>query len=101
MSLRKTNRLTGSAAKIEQLGAAYLGASGRNDIYDIRRIERENTLNTLIANHTANSKHFVDAVSLTGNDHAREQLDTGLGTFHNTAMYINIVAHFKVRHFFF
>jgi hypothetical protein len=100
MSLCQANGLTGSAAKEEQLCPAYLGASDRYDINDIRRVQREYTLNTLIADHTANGEHLIDAAAFTGDYNAGKHLHTGFIAFNDLAMHFYSVAYLEVRHFF-
>jgi hypothetical protein len=99
--LRKLDRLADTVAQIIQLRPACLTAAGRSDINDIGRMERENTLDTLIIDDAAHGEHLVDADAFAGDHGTAEDLRTGLIALDDLAMHIDGIADLKVRCFLF
>jgi hypothetical protein len=99
MPLGKADGLAASAAEEVELGSAYLRASDGYNVNNVRGVKREHTLDTLVANHSANGEHLIGAAAPAGNYHTGKHLNTGFSAFNDLAMHFYSVAYLEVRHF--
>jgi hypothetical protein len=81
-----------------QFCSPCLTASHRPDIYDVRRMNREDSLYALSCDNPPYGEGLVNAASLSGNYRAGEYLDSFFIAFFNPAAYINHIAYFEIRH---
>jgi len=98
MALRQFNALAGSLSEIIEFRTPCLAASNRPDVYYVRRVQREDSLDTLISDNTPNCKSLVYPAAFARNHRARKDLSADLVAFLNLAMYIDRIAYLKIGH---
>ena len=86
-----------SRAKVIQLGSSGLAASGRLDIDDVGRVQREYPFDAFARDDSADGERRIDAPAFSGDDRTRENTDTFFVAFLDSAMNVNYVADFKMR----
>jgi len=87
----------GPLSQVVQLRAFGFAAAQRSDVEDIGTMQREDTLNTFVADDSANCEHLVYATTLAGDDSAGEDLYPLLVALDNPAMYIYRITDFEMR----
>ncbi len=92
--------LAGSLAEEIEFCASCFAASGRLDIDDIGRMKREDTLDALVGDDSADSEGFVDASASAGDYRAGKYLDAFFIAFPDSAAHIYGIAYFKMRYIF-
>jgi tRNA(His) 5'-end guanylyltransferase len=80
--------------------ASCFSASDGSYVNDVRRMDREDSFDTLVAYDASDSESLVYSASPAGYDGSAEELDTGLGAFNDAALHFHDVTYFKIRHFF-
>ena len=75
--------LTCELAQVVQLSATYLTDLVDLDAIDVRRLDREDTLDTYSARHLANGEALLVTMTTNLDDDATIELDTLLGTLDN------------------
>ena len=72
--LGELDGLAGPITQIIELGSPGPAASNRLDIEDIGRMQREDSFDALVTDHSPNGEVFVNAPSFAGNDRAGKYL---------------------------
>ena len=100
VAMRQPYRLTRSIPQKIQLCASDLAASYRADVKDIRRVQREDSLDTLVAHHPADREGLVDPTAFAGDHSTRKNLRAFLVTLFYPAANVNRIAYFETRYIF-
>jgi len=95
--MRKFDGFTDAVAKEVEFCTSCLSAPDRNDIDYVRRMQREDTLNTFAADYAANGYRFVDPAALTADYGTAEYLNTSFFTFLDPAVNLYGIAYFEIR----
>jgi len=86
--------------QVEKLCPSCLSASDSLYLRDIRRIQREDTLDTLVSDDPPDDESFVNSPSFTRDYGPGEYLNPLLAAFLDLAMNINGIAHFEMWNVF-
>ena len=89
--------LAGELAQIIQLGATHLTDLVHCDAVDVRRLNRENSLNTYSAGHLANGETLLVAVSADLDDNAAIRLHALFVTLDNAVCHGHCVTGLELR----
>ena len=89
--------LTGPFTQVVELGPPGLAASDRPDIEDIGRMQRENSFDSLVTDHSPDRKGLVNAPSFAGDYRAGKYLRSLLVALFDTAMNLDDIAYLEVR----
>ena len=95
--LFESDGLAGPVTQIIKLGSPGLTTSDRFDIEDIGRIQREDSFDTLVTDHSPDREVFIDAPAFAGNDRAGKYLCPLFVALFNTAMNLDDIAYLEVR----
>ena len=98
VSVSEADGLAGSLAKVIEFCASCFAAADRLDIDDVRRMQREDSLDALVIDDPPHSECFADAAASSGNYSAGEYLYTLFVAFLDAATDIYGIAYFKVRY---
>ena len=96
MALSQFDRLAGPLAKVIQLGPSGLAASDRLDVDNIGRMNRKDSLHTLIAYNSPDGEHLIDAPAFAGNDRAGEHLNPLFVAFFDLAAHVYDIAYLEI-----
>jgi hypothetical protein len=99
-TLSQSYSLAFSVPEEVKLGPTGLSASDSLYVNNVRRMQRETSLNTLVTENATNGKVFVNTATATGNDSAAEYLDTLLVTLFDHTMNVYRITDLKIRNFF-
>ncbi len=97
--LGELDSLAGPTTQIIELGSPGLTASDRLDIEDIGRMQREDSFDALVTDHSPNGEVFVNAPAFAGNDRAGKYLRSLFFALFNTAVNLDDIAYLEVRDF--
>jgi len=97
MPLFELYGLAGPIAQIIELGSSGLAASYRLDIEDIRRMQREDSFDSLVTDHSPDREVFVNAPAFAGNDRAGKYLCPLFVALFNTAVNLDNITYLEVR----
>jgi len=89
--------LAGPVTQIIELGSPGLAASDRLDIEDIGRMQREDSFDTLVTDHSPDREVFVNAPTFAGNDRAGKYLRSLFFALFNTAVNLDDITYLEVR----
>jgi hypothetical protein len=95
--LSKPYGLAGSVTQIIELGPPGLAASDRFDIEDIRRMQWENSFDSLVTYHSPDGEGFVNAPAFAGNYGAGKDLRSLFVAFFDTAMNLDDITYLEMR----
>jgi hypothetical protein len=91
--------LAGPITQIIELGPPGLAASDRLDIYDVRRVQREDSFDALVTGESTDGEVFVNAPAFAGNHRAGKYLRSLFVAFFNTTVNLYDIAYLEVRDF--
>ena len=97
MPLFELYGLAGPITQIIELGSPGLAASDRLDIEDIRRMQREDSFDALVTDHSTDGEVFINAPSFAGNDRAGKYLRSLFLALFNTAVNLDDITYLEVR----
>lgn len=97
VTLCKPNGLARTFTEVIKFCPPGFTASNRLDIEDIRRMNREYPLDTLIVNNTPYSERFVYAPAFPGDYRAGKNLRTNFIAFLDSTMHIHYITYLEVR----
>ena len=97
MPLFEPDGLAGPITKIIELGSPGLAASDWLDIEDIGRVQREDSFDSLVANHSPDREVFINAPAFAGNDRAGKYLCSLFLALFDTAVNLYNIAYLEVR----
>jgi len=97
MPLFEPDGLAGPITQIIELGSPGLAASDRLDIEDIRRMQREDSFDPLVADHSPDREVFINTPAFTGNDRAGKYLRSLFIALFDTAVNLDDITYLKVR----
>lgn len=83
--------------QVIKLGPPGLAASDRLDIEDVGRMQRENSFDTFVTDHSPDREVFVNAPAFAGNDRAGKYLRSLFVALFNPAVYLYDIAYLEVR----
>lgn len=96
-ALLDAGSLAAQVAHVVQLRATYVTLADDLNLLQVRGVYREGTLNTDTEGNLADRERLTDAVTLTTNDEASEDLGTGNRTLDNLDVYVEGIARTEVR----
>ncbi|MBA7542357.1 hypothetical protein ES705_34678 [subsurface metagenome] len=97
MPLFEPDGLAGPITQIIELGSPGLAASDRLDIEDIRRVQREDSFDALVTDHSPDREVFINAPAFAGNDRAGKYLRSLFFALFDTAVNLNDITYLEVR----
>ena len=100
VTLSEFYAFSASLAQEVKFCASCFSASDGSYVNDVRRMDRKDSFDALVAYDTSDSESLVYSASPAGNDGSAEGLDTGFGAFNDAALHFDDIAYFKIRHFF-
>ena len=89
--------LAGPVTQIIELGSPGLAASDRLDIEDIGRMQREDSFDALVTDHSPDREVFINAPAFAGNDRAGKYLRSLFFALFNTAVNLDDITYLEVR----
>ncbi len=97
VALTESDGLSGTLAEeIELCAAGFAGANGL-DVEDVRRVQREDSLDAFVGHDASYREVFVDSAAFAGDYGAAELLGADLVAFLDSAGHLDNIADFKVR----
>jgi hypothetical protein len=97
--LSEPDGLAGPISQIIELCPPGLTASYWPDIEDIGRMQRENSLDTLVTDDSPDGEGFINAPAFTGDYRAGEDLCSLFVALSNAAMNLDDITYLEVRDF--
>ncbi len=101
VAMCQANGFSGSLAEVVQFCAPCFTAADRFYIHDIRRMEREYSLNAFVIHDSAHGKGFIYSPAFVCNYRAGKYLNALLVAFYDSAADIHRVAYLEMRYIFF
>jgi hypothetical protein len=98
--LGEPDRLACTFTEVVQLCPSCLAASQRPYIDNIRRMKRENSLDTFVVNNTADGEVFINSPPLTCDYGACKYLRTFFIALLNATVDVNDIAYLEMRYLF-
>ena len=98
VALSEPNSFAGSLAKEIQFCPSRFAASNRLYVNNIRRMEREYSLYTLVIDNSAYREGLVDSAAFAGNYYACKDLNPFFVAFLDSAVHIDRIAYFEMRY---
>jgi len=95
--LFESDGLAGPVTQIIELGSPGLAASDRFDIEDIGRIQREDSFDTLVTDHSPDREVFINAPAFAGNDRAGKYMRSLFFALFDTAVNLDDITYLEVR----
>jgi hypothetical protein len=99
VSLGELHRLAGTLPQIIQFGPSRLSAADGLDVDNIGRMQRKDSLDTLVVDDSSHRKGLVYAPPFSRNHRAGEYLHPLLLALSDSAVNIDGIAYFKMRDF--
>jgi hypothetical protein len=101
VSVGELDSFTRSLAEEIEFRPSYFAASGRFDIDDIGRMQRENSLDAFVIHDSSYREGLVDAAALAANDGDGKDLHPLLVALSDPTLHVDRIAYFKMRYAFF
>ena len=89
--------LAGPVTQIIELGSPGPAASDRFDIEDIGRMQREDSFDALVTDHSPDREVFINAPAFASNDRAGKYLRSLFVALFNTAVNLDDITYLEVR----
>ena len=97
MPLSELDGLAGPTPQIVELGPPGLTASDRLDIEDVGRVQREDSFDTFVTDHSPDRKGFVNTPAFAAYHCAGKYLCSLFVALFNPAMDLDDIAYLEVR----
>ena len=95
--LGEPDGLAGPTTQIIELGSPGLAASDRLDIEDIGRMQREDSFDALVTDHSPDREVFINTPAFAGNDRAGKYLRSLFVALFDTAVNLDDITYLEVR----
>ena len=91
--------LAGPVTQIIELGSPGLAASNRLDIENVGRMQREDSLDAFVTDHSPDLEVFINAPAFAGNYRAGKYLRSLFLSLFDTAVNLDDITYLEVRDF--